>query len=81
MKIDRQYPIVTLTDKGSDFIESGNNWVYENEIISFSKEHQNGDIVDVLSRKGKYLGSGFVSDVSKIRVRIFSKNANDIYDE
>lgn len=81
MKIDRQYPIVTITDKGSDFIESGNNWVYENEIISFSKEHQNGDIVDVLSRKGKYLGSGFVSDVSKIRVRIFSKNANDIYDE
>lgn len=81
MKIDRQYPIVTLTDKGSDFIESGNNWVYENEIISFLKEHQNGDIVDVLSRKGKYLGSGFVSDVSKIRVRIFSKNANDIYDE
>ncbi|MBQ3419789.1 MAG: class I SAM-dependent rRNA methyltransferase [Erysipelotrichaceae bacterium] len=79
--MDRQYPIVTLTDKGSDFIESGNNWVYENEIISFSKEHQNGDIVDVLSRKGKYLGSGFVSDVSKIRVRIFSKNANDIYDE
>lgn len=81
MKIDRQYPIVTITDKGSDFIESGNNWVYENEIISFSKEHQNGDIVDVLSRKEKYLGSGFVSDVSKIRVRIFSKNANDIYDE
>lgn len=81
MKIDRQYPIVTITDKGSDFIESGNNWVYENEIISFLKEHQNGDIVDVLSRKGKYLGSGFVSDVSKIRVRIFSKNANDIYDE
>lgn len=76
----RDYPVITITEKGEDFIESGNNWVYENEIISYSKEHENGDIVDVLSKKGKYLGTGFISDVSKIRVRIFSKNANDVFD-
>lgn len=76
----RNYPVITITEKGEDFIESGNNWVYENEIISYSKEHENGDIVDVLSKKGKYLGTGFISDVSKIRVRIFSKNANDVFD-
>lgn len=76
----RTYPLITITEKGEDFIESGNNWVYENEIISISKEHNNGDIVDVISKKGKYLGSGFISDLSKIRVRIFSKNANDSYD-
>ena len=73
----RTYPLITITEKGEDFIESGNNWVYENEIISISKEHNNGDIVDVISKKGKYLGSGFISDLSKIRVRIFSKNTND----
>ena len=76
----RAYPLITITEKGEDFIESGNNWVYENEIISISKEHNNGDIVDVISKKGKYLGSGFISDLSKIRVRIFSKNTNDSYD-
>ena len=76
----RNYPVITITEKGEDFIESGNNWVYENEIISYSKEHENGEIVDVLSKKGKYLGTGFISDVSKIRVRIFSKNANDVFD-
>ena len=76
----RTYPLITITEKGEDFIESGNNWVYENEIISISKEHNNGDIVDVISKKGKYLGSGFISDLSKIRVRIFSKNTNDSYD-
>lgn len=80
MKIKRSYPLVTITDKGHDFLNSGNNWVYENEVISID-EHNNGDIVDVLSRKGKYLGSGFVSDLSKIRIRIFSKNINDFYDE
>ena len=76
----RTYPLITITEKGEDFIESGNNWVYENEVISISKEHNNGDIVDVISKKGKYLGTGFISDVSKIRVRIFSKNANDVFD-
>ena len=76
----RTYPLITITEKGEDFIESGNNWVYENEIISISKEHNNGDIVDVISKKGKYLGSGFISDLSKIRVRIFSNNTNDSYD-
>ncbi len=76
----RNYPLITITEKGEDFIESGNNWVYENEVISISKEHNNGDIVDVISKKGKYLGTGFISDVSKIRVRIFSKNANDVFD-
>ena len=75
----RNYPLITISEKGEDFIESGNNWVYENEVISISKEHNNGDIVDVISKKGKYLGTGFISDVSKIRVRIFSKNANDVF--
>ncbi len=76
----RTYPLITISEKGEDFIESGNNWVYENEIISISKEHNNGDIVDVTSKKGKYLGTGFISDLSKIRVRIFSKNTNDVFD-
>lgn len=30
---------------------------------------------------GKYLGTGFANDISKIRVRIISRNANDRFDE
>jgi len=81
MKIERKYPLIKISEKGEDFIESGNNWVYENEIIDISKDHNNGDIVDIISKKGKYLGTGFISDISKIKVRIFSKNTNDIYDD
>ena len=80
MNKNRELSSITISEKGEDFINSGNNWVYENEIISYNKEHNNGDIVDVFSKKGKYLGSGFISDLSKIRVRIFSFNANDTYD-
>ena len=30
----RNYPVITITEKGEDFIESGNNWVYDNEIAT-----------------------------------------------
>jgi len=37
--------------------------------------------VDAVSEKGRYLGSGFYSEKSKIRVRLLSRNANDRFDE
>lgn len=81
MKLERLYPQIKITEKGEDFLAQGNNWVYENEILEIDKDHNNGDIVDVVSKKGKYLGTGFISDLSKVRVRIFSKNTNDTYDD
>ena len=39
------------------------------------------NMVDVVSNKGRYLGTGWVNDHSKIRVRIISRNANDTFDE
>lgn len=44
-------------------------------------ECENGALVDVVSEKGKYLGTGFLSRLSKLRVRIVSRNANDRFDE
>lgn len=39
------------------------------------------ETVDLISPRGKYLGTGFINDHSKIRVRIISRNANDTFDE
>ena len=39
-----------------------------------------GTLVDVVSTKGAYLGTGFLSLKSKIRVRLISRNANDKFD-
>ena len=39
----------------------------------------NGALVDVLTRKGGYLGTGILSLNSKIRVRLISTNANDTF--
>ncbi len=79
MKIQREYPQLTVTDKGARYVES-HPWLYDGEVLEISGEHENGDIVDVISRKGKYLGSGFISDNSRIRVRIFCRNASDQID-
>lgn len=79
--MDRVYPKVTVTKKCERFIKGGHIWVYADEILSVDGEYENGDIVDVLTDKGRYLGSGYINDNSKIRVRIISKNANDRFDE
>jgi len=81
MKINREYPQVEITEKCEDFLFEGNNWVYEAEIVNMSSQPANGQIVDVVSKKGKYLGSGFYSEISKIKVRIFSNNTNDVFNK
>ena len=60
---------------------SGHPWVYGEEVIRVDGTYATGDIVDVYSQKGRYLGTGFANDISKIRVRIVSDNANDRFDD
>lgn len=81
MSKERTYPKLVISAKGEDFLNCKNNWVYENEVLEISDICNDGDIVDVFSKKDKYLGSGFISNKSKIRVRIFSRNINDTYDQ
>ncbi len=77
----RDYSKLTVTEKAEFSIKKGHPWVYGEEIVSVDKPYTNGEIVDVVSKKGKWLGSGFVNDNSKIRVRIISDNTNDKFDE
>ena len=77
----RTYPIATITHKGEKMLTGGHVWVYADEIVSIEGNTENGTLVDVRSQKGKYLGTGFYNEHSKIRVRIVSKNANDRFDD
>ena len=81
MKIERGYPTYTVTPKAENAIVKGHPWVYDAEILNIEGETANGGLVDVISRKGRYLGTGFLSQQSKIRVRLISRNANDRFDE
>lgn len=77
----RLYTKLYLTKKGERAARSGHPWVYGEEVVRTEGTYQTGDIVDVYSDKERYLGTGFANDISKIRVRILSDNANDRFDE
>ena len=77
MKAARPYPIVTITPKGERAIVDGHPWVYEGEVLSVSGTPEDGGLVDVVSKKGSWLGCGFYNSASKIRVRLVTRNAND----
>ncbi len=77
----RQYTSVKVTPKAEKSLKNGHPWVFSDEITEVNGRYENGDIVDVFSAKDRYLGSGFINDNSKIRVRVISRNANDKFDE
>ena len=79
MKIQRSFPAFTVSKKGEREIKSGHPWVYDNVITDQPSECENGCIADVFSQSGKYLGSGFYSEKSKIRIRLLSNNANETF--
>ncbi len=82
MKTERQFPKIIITKKGERWAETGHPWIYESDVISYSgNPEENGVVTDVLTESGKYIGSGFLSLTSKIRVRLLSKNANDKFDK
>ena len=80
MKTNRNYPAATVTAKAENSIRKGHVWVYGEEITGIDGKYENGDLVDVITAKGRFLGTGFINDNSKIRIRILSKNANDKFD-
>lgn len=81
MKTERTYPRCMVTPKAEASILRGHPWVYDDEIICTDGQTANGGLVDVLNRKGRYLGTGLLSGQSKIRIRLISRNANDRFDE
>lgn len=71
---------VTVSDKASRSLRSGHPWVYEAEVLDVKETPVDGELVQVESRSGKWLGIGFYNSNSRIRVRILTRNANDTVD-
>ena len=80
MKAQRNFPRLIITAKGTRWVEQGHPWIYEGEVIRQEGDCENGGLMDAVSEKGKYLGTGFFSKYSKIRLRLLSRNANDRFD-
>lgn len=89
MKTERNIPRFIITKKGAKWVAGGHPWIYAEEVISDALtpagepygDPENGILCDAVTESGKYLGTGFLSLCSKIRIRLISKNANDKFDE
>ena len=81
MKTERAYPSVVIDARGTKKAQGGHPWVFDNEITQVNGTPEDGGLCDVLSPKGRYLGTGYYNSHSKIRVRMISQNANDTFGE
>ena len=81
MKAARPYPKIIITPKGEAALTGGHPWVYEGEVTAMDGAAEDGGLVDVVSRRGSWLGCGFYNSRSKIRVRLVSRNANDDFSD
>ena len=79
--MEREYPRITVTKKAEKAIRGGHPWVYADEVTGDAGGWEDGDIADVYSPTGKWLGAGFANSRSKLRVRLLSRNGNDRFDE
>lgn len=77
----RIYPKAIITEKAERSAKTGHPWIYGEEIISIDGTYENGDLVDIYTKKERFIGTGFINDNSKIRIRIISRNANDKFDD
>ena len=87
MKQVRPYPQVIVTRKAAKALAGGHPWVFEGEVLRTEPSPAdgavatNGCVVDVFEENGTWQGAGLLSEQSKIRVRIVTRNANDRIDE
>lgn len=77
---ERPFPKAQVTRKAQLNIRAGHPWVYDTELVGINGPYENGDLVEVTGERGQYLGTGFISERSKIRIRLISRNANDRMD-
>ena len=67
--------IVTLKKGEGRSLKSGGMWIFDNEIASVSGGVLNGDLVEVQDFDGYPMGTGFINQNSKIRVRILTRQS------
>lgn len=62
-------------------LKAGGAWVYDNEIAKVEGEFENGDLVSVSDFDGYPMGTGFINENSKIRIRMLCRRPETVVDE
>jgi 23S rRNA (cytosine1962-C5)-methyltransferase len=72
---------VLLKKKISMRIANGHPWVFANEVGNIEGAVNGGNIVEVCSFDGKFIGRGYINPQSQIIVRLLTRDKKEIIDE
>jgi len=64
----------------SDRIASGHPWIFGNEIGSLDGSAEPGDVVDVFTAGGSFVGRGYFNPASQIQVRLLTRDRGEAID-
>ncbi|RYD55841.1 MAG: class I SAM-dependent rRNA methyltransferase [Sphingobacteriales bacterium] len=70
-----------LRKKVSDRVINGHPWIFGNEIGDSEGDSEPGDIVEVYTSNGSFVGKGYVNPASQIRIRLVTRDKNETVDE
>lgn len=73
--------VVTLKKGEGRSLKAGGLWIYDNEIDTIMGSFKNGDVVAVHDFDGYMMGRGFINQNSKIRVRMMTRDKEQLIDE
>jgi 23S rRNA (cytosine1962-C5)-methyltransferase len=75
---------ITLNKNISRRVESGHPWIFANEVNRGKEKDTNakpGEIVQVLTFDGKYIGQGYYNPQSQISVRLLTRNKAEVIND
>lgn len=69
-----------LRKKVGDRVINGHPWIFANELGDSDGDYTAGDIVEVYSYNGSFIGKGYVNPASQIRIRLISRDKDEQID-
>ncbi len=69
-----------LRKKIGDRVVNGHPWIFANELGDSEGSPTPGDIVEVYSYNGSFVGKGFINPSSQIRIRLLTRDKDEIAD-
>ncbi|HMO31892.1 MAG TPA: class I SAM-dependent rRNA methyltransferase [Lacibacter sp.] len=69
---------ITLQRKIGQRVLNGHPWIFGNEVKELNGTATAGDVVDVCTQDGKFLGRGYYNPQSQIQVRLLTRKKEDI---
>jgi len=72
---------VVLKKRIGNRVLNGHPWIFSNEIDLMEDAMQGGDIAEVYTDDGKFVGRGYVNPLSTITVRLLTRKKDEQIDE